>query len=180
MCRDHRPALNEPGPFQVLHRSLLTAPAQVVLGVHPNITSADDAAGRRGVPARSVASLWKASLSCGRQETFVAGSCFDERGNCGAGQAWRADAAAASPAAAGYRSAPPPSLFGFGQFQVALGQFLDVDVLEGDDPYIFHKTGRPVHVPYPGIPHRDLEEDLAVVGGADVQLDLIGQVEPPL
>src|SRR6266566_8678429 len=81
------------------------------------------------------------------------------------------------------RARDPPRrrpLFGFGQFQVALGQFLDVDVLEGDDPYIFHKTGRTVHVPHPGILHRDLEEDLAVVGGADVQLDLIGQVEPSL
>ncbi len=32
---------------------------------------------------------------------FVAASCFDERGNCGAGQAWRADAATAGAAAAG-------------------------------------------------------------------------------
>jgi hypothetical protein len=78
-----------------------SAPAQVVLGVHPNITSADDAVGRRGVPARSVASLWKASPSCWRQEPFVAGSCFDERGNCGAGQAWWADAATVGAAAAG-------------------------------------------------------------------------------
>src|SRR5256885_12724553 len=43
-----------------------------------------------------------------------------------------------------------------------------------------HETGGAVHVPHPGILHRDLEEDLAVVGGTDVQLHLIGEVEPAL
>ena len=46
----------------------------------------------------------------------------------------------------------------------ALGQFLDVDVLERDNPHVLHEPRRPVHVPDPGVLHDDLEEHLAVVG----------------
>src|ERR1700722_8085026 len=67
-----------------------------------------------------------------------------------------------------------------GDLEVALGQFLDVHVLERNNSYILHETRRPVHVPHPGILHRDLEEHLAVVGRADVQLHLVGQVEAAL
>src|SRR5262249_48308172 len=35
--------------------------------------------------------------------------------------------------------------------QVTLGQFLDVDVLEGDNPDVPDEPGWPVHVPDPGI-----------------------------
>src|SRR3984957_8834207 len=44
-----------------------------------------------------------------------------------------------------------------GDLEVALGQFLDVHVLERNNSYILHETRRPVHVPHPGILHRDLE-----------------------
>src|SRR5580658_3139324 len=48
-------------------------------------------------------------------------------------------------------------------FQVCLGQFLDVDVLEGDYTHILDEPGRAVHIPHPGVSHRNLEEDLTVV-----------------
>src|ERR1700689_5385750 len=83
--------------------------------------------------------------------------------------------------AAGRRPAPARRrLLLLGHLQVTLGEFLDVDVLEGDHPDILHEPGRPVHVPDPGILHGDLEEDLAVVGGADVELDGVGEIEPAL
>src|SRR6516162_8322511 len=40
-----------------------------------------------------------------------------------------------------------------GELKVALGEFLDVDVLEGDDPDVLHKSRWAVHVPHPGILH---------------------------
>src|SRR5580700_3753469 len=47
--------------------------------------------------------------------------------------------------------------------QVRLGQFLDVDVLEGDYTYVLDESGGAVHIPHPRVSHRNLEEDLAVV-----------------
>src|SRR5207248_1294553 len=55
-----------------------------------------------------------------------------------------------------------------------------VDVLERHDLHVLHETGGPVHVPHPGVLHRDFEVDLAVVSGPDVQVNLIGEVEPAL
>src|SRR5215470_12619911 len=71
-------------------------------------------------------------------------------------------------------------LLGVGDLEVALGEFLDVDVLERHDLDVLDETGGAVHVPHPGVLHDDLEEHLAVVGRADVQLDLVGEVEPAL
>src|SRR6516164_8579111 len=64
--------------------------------------------------------------------------------------------------------------------EVALGELLDVDVLERHDLDVLDEPGGPVHVPHPGVLHGDLEEHLAVIGRADVQLDLVGEVEPAL
>src|SRR5215472_7840946 len=71
-------------------------------------------------------------------------------------------------------------LLGVGDLEVALGELLDVDVLKRDDLDVLDEPGGPVHVPHPGVLHGDLEEHLTVVGGADVQLDLVGEVEPAL
>src|SRR5689334_15212074 len=68
----------------------------------------------------------------------------------------------------------------FGDLEVALGQFLYVHVLERHHADVLHETGGAVHVPHPGILHRDFEEDLAVLRRADVQLDLVGEVEAAL
>src|SRR6266480_7035822 len=76
--------------------------------------------------------------------------------------------------------AEPEGLLGFGNLEVALGKFLDVDVFEGHDLDVLNEPGGPVHVPHPGVLHGDLEEHLTVVGRADVQLDLVGEVEPAL
>src|SRR6201999_2385378 len=67
-----------------------------------------------------------------------------------------------------------------GEFEVALGQFLDVDVLERDDADVLDEAGRAVHVPDPGVLHDDLEKDLAIVRVAHVELNLVGEVEAPL
>src|SRR5581483_7660153 len=64
------------------------------------------------------------------------------------------------------------------QLKVGLGQFLDVNVLERDDPHVLDKTGRAVHVPDPRVPHGDLEVDLAVIARPHVELDVVGQIEP--
>src|SRR6516162_5640403 len=71
-------------------------------------------------------------------------------------------------------------LLGVGDLEVALGEFLDVDVLERHDLDVLNEPSGPVHVPHPGVLHGDLEEHLAVLGRADVQLDLVGEVEPAL
>src|SRR5215470_2510691 len=71
-------------------------------------------------------------------------------------------------------------LLGVGDLEVALGEFLDVDVLERHDLDVLNEPGGPVHVPHPGVLHGDLEEHFAVLGRADVQLDLVGEVEPAL
>src|SRR5215467_10442311 len=78
------------------------------------------------------------------------------------------------------RSAQNLQLLGVGDLEVALSEFVDVDVLERDNLDILNEPGGPVHIPHPGVLHGDLEEHLAVVGRADVQLDLIGEVEPAL
>ena len=65
------------------------------------------------------------------------------------------------------------------QLEVGLVELLDVDVLERHHAHVLHEPGRPVHVPDPGVGHRDLEVDLAV-GVADLQVDRVGEVEPPL
>src|SRR5215469_4469751 len=57
--------------------------------------------------------------------------------------------------------------------QIALGEFLDVHILERDNPHILYKSRRTIHVPDPGILHGDLEENLAVLGLPDVELDLV-------
>src|SRR5580658_7089982 len=72
------------------------------------------------------------------------------------------------------------ALFLFRDLQIALGEFLDVHILERDDPHILNKTGRTVHVPNPGVLHGDLEVHLAVFGGPDIELDLVGQIETAL
>jgi site-specific recombinase XerD len=75
---------NEPGPFQVLHRNLLTAPAQVVLGVHPTSPPPTTVPGGGGYP---LGQLFRcggpglAGLAVDGRSHFVAGSCFDERGS---------------------------------------------------------------------------------------------------
>src|SRR5258708_32001533 len=66
------------------------------------------------------------------------------------------------------------------QFKVALGELLDVDVLERDYPHVLDETRRPIHVPYPGVLHDDLEEHFPVVCRLDVHLDVVRQVEPAL
>src|SRR5208283_1099701 len=48
-------------------------------------------------------------------------------------------------------------------FEISLGQFLDVDVFEGDYAHVLYEPGGTVHVPHPVIPHRNLEEDLTVI-----------------
>src|SRR6516162_10345695 len=67
-----------------------------------------------------------------------------------------------------------------GDLEVALGELLDVDVLKRHDLDVLDEPCGPVHVPHPGVLHGDLEEHLAIVGRADVQLDLVGEVEPAL
>src|SRR5258708_2597056 len=66
------------------------------------------------------------------------------------------------------------------ELKVALSQFLNVDVLEGDYPNVLHEPRRAVHIPHPGVLHGDLEEHLAVVRGVHIELNLIGEVEPAL
>src|ERR1022692_1311901 len=58
-----------------------------------------------------------------------------------------------------------------GNLQVALGQFLDVHVLEGDHADILNEPRGPVHVPDPGVLHGHLEENLTVIGCPHVELD---------
>src|ERR1035438_2657764 len=45
-----------------------------------------------------------------------------------------------------------------GQLELALGQLLNVDVLEGHDPHVLDEPGRPIDIPHPRIGHRDVEE----------------------
>src|SRR6266851_6945864 len=72
------------------------------------------------------------------------------------------------------------TLLGVRDLEVAPGEFLDVDVLERHNLDVLNEAGGPVHVPHPSVLHGDLEKDLTVVGRADVQLDLVGEVEPAL
>src|SRR5262249_4861956 len=72
-----------------------------------------------------------------------------------------------------------PALALLWDLQVALGQFLDVDVLECDNPDVPDEPGWPVHVPDPGIMHGDLEEHLAVIGRTDLEVDIVGEIEAP-
>lgn len=89
-------------------------------------------------------------------------------------QGWRLPRTRRAAARSAEQPRPPPGPHhhrvgdrsGLGQFEVALGQLFDVDVLESNDPHILDKTGGSVHVPHPGVLHRDFEEDLAVVGAA--------------
>src|SRR6266436_3144994 len=67
-----------------------------------------------------------------------------------------------------------------GKLQVALGQFLDIDVLERHDPHVLHEPGRAIHIPDPRVVHRDLEEHLAVVGCAHLEVHVVGEIEPAL
>src|SRR3712207_557376 len=65
------------------------------------------------------------------------------------------------------------------QLEVGLVELLDVDVLEGQYPYVAHEARRTVHVPHPRVGELELEVDLAA-GLADLQVDGVGQVEAPL
>src|SRR6266851_5124033 len=67
-----------------------------------------------------------------------------------------------------------------GKLQVALGQFLDIDVLEGHDPHVLHVPGRAIHIPDPRVVHCDLEEHLAVIGCAHLEVHVVGEIEPAL
>src|SRR5579875_1086542 len=78
------------------------------------------------------------------------------------------------------RGLPGLWLLGPRYLKVALGEFLHVDVLERNNPHVLYKPRRAVHVPHPGILHGDLEVHLAVVRGADLKVDVVGEVEPPL
>src|ERR1700730_14010763 len=42
---------------------------------------------------------------------------------------------------------------GLRELQVALGEFLDIDVPEGDDPDVLHEPRWAVHIPHPGVLH---------------------------
>src|SRR5690606_28543537 len=62
---------------------------------------------------------------------------------------------------------------------VALLEFLDVDVVEGEDSDLLQESGGAEHVPHPGITERDLEvEGIAV--GLSLHLHVVGEVEAPL
>src|SRR6266851_2886580 len=75
----------------------------------------------------------------------------------------------------------PLSLSGLlGKLQVALRQFLDIDVLERHDPHVLHEPGRAIHIPDPRVVHCDLEEHLAVVGSAHLEVHVVGEIEPAL
>src|SRR6476620_7015637 len=67
---------------------------------------------------------------------------------------------------------------GQGELLVAR-EFLDVDVLEGDDADALDEPGGAVHVPDPGVLEGQVEVDLAV-GAARLQVHVVGQVETPL
>src|ERR1022692_174142 len=129
-------------------------------------TSGPDIAGGRRAGAAATAELWKSQAgtraACGRGVLVVRCRWLDTQLT-----PWRtADASRCSRF--------------FWQLKVALGQFLDVDILEGHDPDVLDEPGRPVHVPHPGVVHGDLEEHLAVVGGTDLEVDVVGEVEPAL
>src|SRR4051812_790627 len=65
------------------------------------------------------------------------------------------------------------------QLQVGLVQLLDVDVLERQHAHVADEPGRAVHVPDPGVGELQLEVDLPP-GLAHLQVDGVGEVEPPL
>src|SRR5258708_36560907 len=67
-----------------------------------------------------------------------------------------------------------------GKLEVALGQFLDIDVLERHDPDVLHEPGRAIHVPDPRVVHGDLEEHLTVTPPPPPQLHAVGDIEPAL
>src|SRR6478609_7390148 len=60
-----------------------------------------------------------------------------------------------------------------GQLEVALGQLLDVDVLERHDPHVLDEPGGAVDVPHPRVGHGDVEVDVAAdVAVLPVELQL--------
>src|SRR6478735_3604975 len=65
---------------------------------------------------------------------------------------------------------------GLRRLEVRGCELLDVDVLERHDLDVLGEAGRPVHVPYPGVAHGDLEVRVTRLG-ADLQVDLVAQVE---
>ncbi len=71
----------------------------------------------------------------------------------------------------------PFNILGQRQFLVA-GKFLDIDVLEGEDPDAFHKARRPVHVPDPGVLQRQVEVDFPVCAPR-LQVHVVGKVKTP-
>src|SRR5699024_4805152 len=63
--------------------------------------------------------------------------------------------------------------------QLVPGELLDVDVLEGDDPYLPGEAGGAADVPPPRVLHRHLEVDLGTLA-ADAHVHAVGEVEPTL
>src|SRR5262249_6808090 len=115
------------------------------------------------------------------------GNCGKNRRNCPCRVLGCAGSCLAGPCLAGPCLAAPGRrrgawrrLLGVGNLEVAPGEFLDVDVLERHDLDVLHEPGGPVHVPHPGVLHGDLEEHVTVLGRADVQFDLVSEVEPAL
>ena len=66
-----------------------------------------------------------------------------------------------------------------GQLELRLVELLDVDVLERQHPDGLDEPGRAVHVPHPGVAHRQLEVHLAV-RAARLEVDVVRQVEAAL
>src|SRR6185436_13000089 len=63
-----------------------------------------------------------------------------------------------------------------GRVDLLLAELLDVDVLEREHLDVLGETGGPAHVPYPGVGHRDLEEDVSGLGPR-FHVDLVAEVE---
>src|SRR5690349_13489813 len=74
----------------------------------------------------------------------------------------------------------PPRGSGLGRFHVALGQLLDVHVLEGEHLDVLREPpGGAVHVPHPRVGEGHLEEHVAGLR-AGLHVDLVAQVEAPV
>src|SRR5258706_595163 len=63
--------------------------------------------------------------------------------------------------------------------QLGRRQLFDVDVLERQDPNLGDESGLSIHVPYPCVAQLHFDHRLGGVS-ADVQLDVVGQIEPAL
>src|SRR4029078_7604416 len=63
--------------------------------------------------------------------------------------------------------------------QLGRRHLFDGDVLERQHPNLWHEPGLSVHVPYPCVAQLHFDHRLRGVS-ADIQLDVVGQVEPAL